>query len=207
MPRFLSWSVALGLVAGAGAVAWYGTAREGARPVEAQVATITMEAPTGQPSTSENPEEVTAPPRPRLVGGLPTRLVIDSANIETSIDEVGIIQSEDGSLQWETSQRAAGHNLDSARPGQPGNMVLTGHVAVADPGDVAVFANLTAVRMGDLVQVYAGRQKFTYKVTEIRTVSPDEISVLEGDHRARLTLITCTIDLEGRLIVIASLVS
>lgn len=204
MSRILSWFLALGFVAGAGGIAWYSTARNGPEPLEEPAVTLTMEAPVGQPSA---PEEVAEQPRPRLVGSLPTRLVIGSAGIETSIDEVGIIEAEDGRLEWETSQRAAGHNLDSARPGQPGNMVLTGHVSVADPNDAAVFSNLSAVRMGDLVQVYSGDKQFTYKVTEIRTVSPDDISVLEGDHKARLTMITCTVNLEDRLIVVASLVS
>lgn len=207
MPRLLSWFAAAAFVAGAGAIVWYGTARQGPAASEPQSATLTMEAPVAEPSDSGEPEVTAEEPRPRLAGGLPTRLVIGSAGIETSIDEVGVIRSQEGELEWETSQRAAGHNLDSARPGQPGNMVLGGHVSVADPNDVAVFENLSAVQEGDLVQVYSGDQLFIYEVTEIRTVSPEDISVLEGDYQAQLTLITCTVDLENRLIVVASLVS
>jgi sortase A len=203
----LSWFVALALIVGAGAVAWYFTARQGASvPVPASE-TLTMEAPAAEAPSTGDPEAAAEFPSRRLAGGLPTRLVIGSAGIETAIDEVGIFESEEGELEWETSQKAAGHNMDSARPGQPGNMILGGHVSVADPDDVAVFENLLAVREGDLVQVYSGDQMFTYRVDEIRTVPPDDISVLEGDYRARLTMITCTVDLQDRLVVVATLVS
>ena len=210
MPRFngvLSWFVAFALIAGAGAVAWYGTAGGASASSEPVSQAVTIPAPVSEPSANSAAEDPAAAPPARLAGALPTRLVVESVGIDTSVDKVGVTQTADGTYTWETAWKVAGHHLDSARPGQPGNMVLSGHVSAANPDNVAIFENLSAVHEGDLVQVYSGSERFTYQVTEIRTVSPAEVSVLNGDHRSELTMITRTVDLEDRLVVVASLVS
>ena len=135
------------------------------------------------------------------MGALPTRLVVTAAGIDVPIREVGAFRTESGALTWETAWDAAGHHLDSARPGQPGNMVISGHVSVANPSDVAVFATLDSVAEGDVIEVYAGETVFRYVITDIRVVGLYDVDVLRSDHRARITLITCTPDLEGRLVV------
>ncbi|MGE5594617.1 MAG: sortase, partial [Hyphomicrobiales bacterium] len=99
-----------------------------------------------------------------------------------------------------------GHHLDSARPGQPGNMVLTGHVSVADPDNLAVFSTLDNVQPGDVVDVYAGERLYQYRVTDIRVVSPNATRLLRSDHRSLVTLITCTHDLRHRLVVTGELI-
>ena len=192
-----SWIVAAALVVGAGAVTWFGMgASDAGRPAPQPTETLAVAA---DPAT---PEPIVSAPAP--AGALPTRVVVPSVGIDAAVDEVGVVAGEDG-LVWETAWAAAGHHIDSARPGQPGNVVLTGHVSVADSGNVAVFAGLDRVTVGDVVEVQAGARTYRYEVTELRVVPPGDVSVLASDHHARLTLITCTTDLSDRLVVIGSL--
>jgi LPXTG-site transpeptidase (sortase) family protein len=182
--------VAGGFIAAAGVIAWFGIA--GGRPASASPATVTI-APA---SPAEPSAEIPALPQ----GGLPTRLVVTRVGIDAGITEVGVI-SDDGVAVWETAWRAAGHHMDSARPGQPGNMVITGHVSVADKRNLAVFSALDKVAPGDIVEVYSGDEVFRYKVNKIAVVPASSVAVLRSDHVATVTLITCTRDLKSRLVV------
>jgi LPXTG-site transpeptidase (sortase) family protein len=135
-----------------------------------------------------------------FVGGLPTRLAIPTAGIDAAVSEVGIVQ-RDGRAEWETAWRSAGHHLDSARPGQPGNAIFSGHVSVADPSNVPVFAALDSVRPGDVIEVWSGEQRYSYVVESVQVVAPTHLKILRSDHRSTITLITCTRDLKNRLVV------
>jgi sortase A len=182
------------MVVTAGALTWYGlkppaVAGHGA---DAPAATIPAEAPR---AVVRGPES-----------GLPTRVVVPAAGIDTAVDEVGVVQ-EQGVSYWQTAWRTAGHHIDSALPGNPGNVVLTGHVSVASSQNVAVFSNLDQVTIGDVVEVYSGDSLYRYQVDTVLRVPPDAINVLRSDHIARVTLITCTPDLEDRLVVVGKLVS
>lgn len=187
-----SWLVSLLLVAAAGAITWHGTgAAAGTHPDPASTATIIASVDAPALGFEQQP----------LPGALPTRLVVPSAGIDTAVREVGAFPAPDGSLAWETAWDAAGHHLDSARPGQPGNVVISGHVSVANADDVAVFATLDRVAEGDHIEVFAGNVSFRYRVTGVRVVAPGEVDVLRSGHQAEITLITCTRDLEHRLVV------
>lgn len=133
-------------------------------------------------------------------GRLPTRLVIPSAGVDTSVEEVGIV-SVNGEPRWETSWGAAGHLITSALPGQPGNAVFTGHVSVADPRNTAVFAELDRVRPGDVIEVHAGATIYRYRVSEILVVDARATWVLRSQPTPTITLITCTKDLRARFVV------
>ena len=201
-----TWLVAGALVAVAGAITWYSTAGSPSqgRPEPRQTETL---AATSAAAPEETIDSEPAPAAPHRVerGGLPTRVVIGAAGIDTAIDEVGVLATEAGP-QWETAWAAAGHHIDSALPGEPGNVVLSGHVSVADSANVAVFAGLHDVEVGDLVEVFSGEIVYRYEVTSVRVVDPAVVEVLESDHQSRVTLITCTTDLEQRLIVTGSLI-
>lgn len=152
------------------------------------------------------PRESGDSPAPAENSGLPTRVRIASAGIDTAVEEVGVVR-RDGRAVWETAWRAVGHHIDSSLPGNPANVVLTGHVSVASQANLKVFANLATVRVGDIVEVYSGNRVHRYEVTEMREVEPDALDVFGGDHRSLLTLISCTTDLERRLVVVGALVS
>ena len=140
-----------------------------------------------------------------FIGGLPTRVVVAKAGIDALISEVGVVQ-EGGRAVWETAWRSVGHHIDSSMPGQPGNMVLTGHVSVADRGNLAVFSRLDSVQPGDVVEVFSGDQVYRYAVSKVSVVASSAINLLRSTESSTVTLITCTRDLKSRLVVVATLV-
>jgi LPXTG-site transpeptidase (sortase) family protein len=196
--RISSSSVlATACVVAAGAIAWSGMAN--ARSSTPPAAQVTL---AGTPRGQGAAGAVAYPSISR--GGLPSRIVIPAANVDAPVTEVGVVV-EDGVPRWETAWRAAGHHIDSALPGQPGNMVITGHVSVADRRNLAVFASLDAVAPGDAIEVYSGASRYAYIVRDVLVVEPEAVHVLRSDSAATVTLITCTRDLEHRLVVVGVL--
>lgn len=194
-PITLSDVLAFAMVAAAGVIAWYSLGGDSNVPTAADPVTL----------PGETPAAVMANPGRIAEGHLPTRLVVPTAGIDTTVAEVGVLL-EDGEPVWETAWHAAGHHLNSARPGQPGNMVLTGHVSVASAATTPVFATLDRVAAGDVIEVHAGEDTYRYAVRDIQVVEPTATRLLRSDHRATVTLITCTPDLKHRLVVIGELV-
>ncbi|MFN0145893.1 MAG: sortase [Dehalococcoidia bacterium] len=189
--------IAGAFIAAAGAVAWIGmSASDGNGPPPATPLTLAAAATEGAPAVRL---------APIASGVLPTRIVVPSAGIDAAVVEVGVVEAG-GRAQWETAWRAAGHHLDSARPGQPGNMVISGHVSVADRNNIAVFRSLEGVAAGDIVEVHAGDEVYRYEVDSVSIVQPTALDALRSDHSARVTLITCTRDLKHRLVVSGRLV-
>ncbi|MEO9254343.1 MAG: sortase [Tepidiformaceae bacterium] len=188
--------LAVAFVLAAGAVAWQGSGMPGngahgpAGPTET-VAGRAFAAPT---ALAQN----------LPIGGLPTRLVVSNLGIDAPIAEVGVISNGTRPV-WEVAWQSVGHNFDSSLPGQPGNMVLTGHVSVADPSNKAWFTKLDKLNLGDDVEVYSGDKVYQYTVSKVSVVAPDAVKVLRSDVGATVTLITCTHDLKNRLVVVATL--
>ncbi len=197
--RSRSTFVAIGMVVAAGLVTWFGTAPRGGSATPADDPPIVMAA---QPEATA--EAASPGPAQPLVGTLPTRVVVPKAGIDAPIDEVGVVQDQ-GTWVWQTAWQAAGHHLDSARPGQPGNMVITGHVSVADSRNLAAFKTLDKVAVGDEVDVYSGSEVFRYQVDKVDVVAPTNVKILRSDHRSTVTMITCTHDLKNRLVVTGTL--
>ena len=104
------------------------------------------------------------------------------------------------------------HFPGTAFPGEPGNIVLTGHSSYFpwDPGRFKdVFALLHQVNVGDKVIVYHEQKKYEYQVYEKKVVKPSQVDVLTQKGESRLTLITCTpvgTDL-NRLVLLGKLIS
>src|SRR5690606_807280 len=103
--------------------------------------------------------------------GLPTRLVVATAGVDAPIEGVGVVV-RDGAPAWDTAWMGVGHHIDSAMPGQPGNVIITGHVSVADHHFVPYFADLDHVKAGDIVEVYSGLAKYRYRVEQVAQVEP-----------------------------------
>ncbi|MBA4181386.1 MAG: hypothetical protein C0506_12415 [Anaerolinea sp.] len=184
----------------AGGIAWSGAPTLGARPAKPAAATLTLG------GASRPASDASGAPVPLIErGGLPTRLVIPAAGIDTVVSEVGVVL-EDGKPVWETAWRSAGHHLDSALPGQAGNMVISGHVSVADRSNVAVFRTLDAVGAGDVIEVYSGDSIYRYAVKTVSIAPPSAVRFLRSSQSATVTLITCTRDLKNRLVVVGTLI-
>jgi len=166
-------------------------------------------APSGEPTTVPKEAEPSGLSEPLVAvrgaaGRLPTRVVVPSAGIDAAVVELGIVRQGREPV-WEVPWRSAGHLMTSALPGQPGNVVIVGHVSVADPRNLAVFANLRHVRPGDVIEIVAGAERYRYVVREVFEVEPTETWVLRSGPTPLATLITCTEDLQRRLVVRAEL--
>jgi LPXTG-site transpeptidase (sortase) family protein len=71
-----------------------------------------------------------------------------------------------------------------------GNIVIGGHAEYPD-GTPAVFAELDKLRIHDTVTLHFGGLPYRYRVTEMRYVAQDDLTVLYPTTQDQLTLITC----------------
>jgi LPXTG-site transpeptidase (sortase) family protein len=68
--------------------------------------------------------------------------------------------------------------------------VLTAH-SVYSNGKPGIFANLKDLNSGEYIFVYNLGYRYTYKVVSNKFVQPNDITVLQHEDKAYLTLITC----------------
>jgi LPXTG-site transpeptidase (sortase) family protein len=121
------------------------------------------------------------------------RLTLPSIGVNADVVVVGV--DPDGTMQTPRGPRDVGWYSFSARPGQAGNIVMTGHVDYINYGR-AVFGRLDELREGDEAVVTLGDgASFQYRVSTVR--SYDEatapVSEIVGPTPVEtLTLITCT---------------
>jgi len=145
----------------------------------------------------------------------PVRLHLPAVGIDTTVVPVGwdMIPAPNGEgmrAEWQVADYAVGHHKGSANPGQPGNVVLSGHVDYKGQ----VFKELHNSKKGDQVIMYTEKGQYLYVITDMVLVK--EVGVPEEQKRRNaaymnptpdptLTMITCWpygID-DHRLIVIA----
>jgi sortase A len=81
-------------------------------------------------------------------------------------------------------QKAAGHIVDSAWPGQAGNVVVAGHRDT-------FFRRLGQLKVGDVIKLTTASGQYLYRVRFTDVVSPQETWVLEPASGQTLTLVTC----------------
>ncbi|MEM7346022.1 MAG: sortase [Chloroflexota bacterium] len=130
---------------------------------------------------------------------MPTRLVIDSINLDTDVVSVGWYAAEregDWVNVWEVADYAAGWHQNSALPGQRGNTVISAHSNISGE----VFRHLSDVTLGDTITIYVDNQPFRYKI-DFTTIVKESGEPLEIRRRNaqwiaptndnRLTLVTC----------------
>jgi len=88
------------------------------------------------------------------------------------------------------------HYPGTAKPGQYGNVFLTGHSSYYpwDPGQFKdVFATLSQLETGDRYYVYYDQIKYVYEVIDKKEVYPSDVTVLEQPSDKKIsTLMTCT---------------
>lgn len=108
------------------------------------------------------------------------KITIDRIDLELLLIE-GV---DDGALGL-----GAGHMPDTALPGQSGNCVIAGHRNYTFG---SMFNRLDEIAEGDSIIVELQGKRFTYTVTEVKIVDPDDLSVTKQDNSLReITLITC----------------
>jgi len=130
--------------------------------------------------------EVNAKSRPAY-NSTSLRLEIPVLKVKTSI--VGVQLKNGG---WDVSwlQNQAGWLNGTAYPTWTGNSVLMGH-AVNINGMPGVFSKLKNLNPDEYIFIYNQGYRYTYKIVSNKHVQPNDITVLQHEENAYLTLITC----------------
>ncbi len=85
---------------------------------------------------------------------------------------------------------ALGHEPETAYAGEMGNCVIAGHRNYTFG---KYFNRLDEVELNDVIYVDTADKTYTYVVTDIQVVEPDQLEILEPiDGKETLTLYTCT---------------
>lgn len=150
-------------------------------------------------------------PAPQFPAAAGPMLIIPSANIYSPVTTFYLDGTSWGIDPWEP---LVGHLQGTAWLNTGGNMVFGGHSEYPN-GRPGIFASLYNVHVGDEITVQEGDVQRRYVVTEVKTVSYDDLSVVYPTNHSRLTLITCDIPsfepqsnfYAERLIVIADAVN
>ncbi len=90
----------------------------------------------------------------------------------------------------EALKTGAGHVVDSAKPGEKGNVILAGHnYAYFVRGDQNLFSLLHLIKKGTPIYVFWGGKKYSYRSTKKWTVERDDPSIFDKTNGPTLTLI------------------
>ena len=122
----------------------------------------------------------------------PVRLVVPSIDVDSRVIQLGTKYDKNGALVWETPPFVVGHYRGTGNPGEPGNVVLGGHIS--SPNEGLVFKRLPEVEISDGVVVETAEKAFLYQVTDIKVVDPDRVEVMGPTEGLIVTLITCVPD-------------
>lgn len=135
--------------------------------------------------------------------GNPDRLVIPKIDLDTPIVDVGWDVVQRGNqryTEWQTADNAAGRHINSARPGETGNVVLSGHHNTK--GEVFRRISEQELAVGDALYLYDSQgRRHLYQVTEVTEPLPEvgaseaqrlaNARYIQPTSDARVTLVTC----------------
>ncbi|WP_221373233.1 class D sortase [Clostridium perfringens] len=113
--------------------------------------------------------------------------------------EIGIIEG----VSYEDIKYVVGHFPGSPMPGEKGNFAIAGH-RISYFGQA--FKDIDKLEKGDKVKVTYNGKEYTYEVTDMYEVTPNETEALNPTKDATITIVTCTTDAKNRVIVKGKLV-
>jgi sortase A len=169
-----------------------------APPTPAAAEPAALAAASGAPTAEAAAQSAVLPPLPPREDGFvtrtlpPSRLIIPSIDLDAKVLPLGTTRDRTGKLVWETVPFAVGHHQGTANPGEPGNVVLSGHIS--SPHEGAIFKRLPQLKAGDAVIVATAQQPYLYRVRDTQVVTPAAVEVIEPTAEATLTLLTCVPD-------------
>lgn len=103
------------------------------------------------------------------------------------ITNVPIVESGKENGIWTVSPTSANHVIQSALPGENGNIILYGHNLNK------IFGYLMDIKIGAIVNIrMTDGSLHRYTVTETRVVTPSQTELLSPTTHEVLTLYTCT---------------
>jgi sortase A len=88
---------------------------------------------------------------------------------------------------WEQLKKGIGQHLNTASPGENGNMVVSAHNDIFGE----LFRDLDKLEPGDEVIVITQDRSYTYIVTGTQIVNPTDVQVMDQTENATLTMISC----------------
>lgn len=138
-----------------------------------------------QPNEAEIPEHL------RPLATSQANLPIPTPGPEQAIRiQVPAIQVDAPVVQgdgWEQLKKGVGQYIGSANPGQPGNVVLSGHNDVYGE----VFRRLDELEPGDTIVIFTINRQYFYVVSGRQIVEPTQVEVMAPTSDPTLTLISC----------------
>lgn len=156
-------------------------------------------------SIPEPPAPIAATPEP--LPDYSPEIIIPKLGVQAPINM--FVESADMLVSLKTG--VAHFNL-TATPNERGNTVIIGHssdYAWSDGRFKNIFATLDKLVIGDEIIVPYKIDKYIYRVTETKIVSPKDLSVLLATRNPTLTLISCypVGSTRSRIIIRAELIS
>ena len=123
---------------------------------------------------------------------LPQKITIPAHKIDLQIEGMEIVGGN-----WPVSTSSASYLLQSALPGEIGNVIIYGH------NRSHLFGPLRWVQKGEEILLKNKKEEiFVYEVIETKVVSPDQIEVLLPTKEPTLTLYTCFGFLDAKRFVV-----
>lgn len=118
--------------------------------------------------------------------------ILEETHATLTIDSTNIVGNISEGTTSDAMMHGFWHFPSSAYPGQKGNTVIIGHRFQYIPPAKNTFFNLDKVKIGDSIVITQDVGAYTYIVTDIQIVEPNDMSVLQKTDDYRLTLLTCT---------------
>lgn len=103
------------------------------------------------------------------------------------LDRLGIKVGVAEGLDKQTLRISAGHFPGSGTPGE-GNFAIAGHSSMLY---TCLFNNLSDAVIGDTITVTAQNGRTNYIVTEIMTVDPEDVYVVDNTNESIITIVSC----------------
>ena len=101
--------------------------------------------------------------------------------------DVGIKQQAIVNHRWSFNPDFASHLFTSARPGEPGNIIIYGH------NKRQILGNIRALKLGDKITlITADEHQHHYQVTAVEQVSASQTKYLSPTEKEMLTVYTCS---------------
>jgi LPXTG-site transpeptidase (sortase) family protein len=168
--------------------------------------------PTPLASSAERVNDLFVPPPPRgLLEAEPGErwVVAPAIDLRERVVPSPLVRVGSG-WQWQVPWWGVGHAERTGEFGQPGNVVLFGHVSTIDAGEP--FRDLHRLKPGDRIYLVDRPRRYAYVVEALWDTVPEDVSAVQPTAEAVATLITCTgqwipwrNDFEKRLVVRARL--
>ncbi len=195
-------------------------------------ATLAPSATAAPPKSSAAGASAAAPPPTGTSSIDPVRMTIPDLKIDAAVVPMGwkVVQTPSGPVtQWMIPEAAAGHHINSAGIGEPGNLVISGHnniygqvfkpISLAWDNDTRVkvdnFTDKSDILNGRTIELFDAQGKqYSYTITGFYRLKDTGVSqaqrIANGKYilpteDERLTIVTCWPPTNNthRLIVIA----